>query len=320
MVTIPICLQIKLGKGGDRMKIGILGAGAMGCLYGAYLSTTNEVLMVDVSVECVDTIKEFGIRIEADGIKNYPVRAMLSGTCQEVVDILIVFVKTTYSRDALLMNKAMIGPHTLLVSLQNGAGNDRLLAEFADSTQVLIGNSEHSSVVCGYGKIKHAGSGITRIGSLCGQETYANQVYALFMEAGIPTQVIENIQEIIWKKLMVNLTLNPITAIFDIPIGDVRENPHTWELLQLVLKEAVHVARLDGTMLEEHVVLKYLEEVILKAGKGYTSMYQDVKNKRLTEIDFINGALVRQAGVYGEQAPYNQMLTVMVKAMEAQYK
>ncbi len=299
------------------MKIAIIGAGAMGCLYGSFLAAGNELTMIDVSKECIDTINRDGLCIEAGGELKYTRAAgCISGECTGKMDLVIIFVKTIYSVDALTMNRDIIDDHTILVSLQNGAGNDRLLKKFIPSDQIVIGNSEHNSVYTGPARVRHSGSGITRIGSLVGNTQAVKTVFDVFSRAGIQTSCIDNIQKIIWKKLMVNLAYNPLTAILDIPIGDTWKNENCRQLLKMLLEEALMVAEADGTPLDHDEVFSEIEKIAEKLGSGYTSMHQDIANRRMTEIDQINGAVVKQAELLGLDVPYNRMISSLIRAKE----
>lgn len=114
------------------MKIIVIGAGAMGCLYGAYLSKHNNVTMLDVYEPQVENINQNGITVlEEDGTEQHfsNIRAMKSGTCKEVADLVIVFVKSTHTESSLEENKELFGENTLVMTLQNGAGNDRKIAK-----------------------------------------------------------------------------------------------------------------------------------------------------------------------------------------------
>jgi len=150
------------------MVITIIGAGAMGCLYGAYLSKENDVIMLDSYEPQVDSINQNGITlVEADGSEQVykNVKAYKSGTCKESVDLVIVFVKSTYTEEALEENKDLFGKDTFVMTLQNGAGNDRKIKKYVNERNIIIGTSKHNAVNLGEGKIKHGGSGITTIGS-----------------------------------------------------------------------------------------------------------------------------------------------------------
>ena len=170
-----------------KMKIVIIGAGAMGCLYGAYLSRNNEVVMLDSYQPQVDAINGHGIHVlEEDGseVTYDHVSAALSGEYKEPADLVIVFVKSTFSEDALRANRRLFGEHTLVMTLQNGAGNDRKIAQYVDKKNIIIGTSKHNSVNMGGGMVRHSGHGVTTIGSNLKENPNLPVIKALLEESG----------------------------------------------------------------------------------------------------------------------------------------
>ncbi len=305
------------------MKIVIIGAGAMGCLYGAYLSEHNDVTMLDVYKPQVDTINEKGIVVvEPDGSeKHYAnIKAMPSGECDIVADLVIVFVKSTFSEAALSANKALFGEHTLVMTLQNGAGNDRKIAKYVDEKNIIIGTSKHNSVNLGGGKVSHSGSGVTTIGSNLGKIEALDILEKLLVESHFDVEVSDDIQRIIWSKLFVNLSINTFTAITRSPIGSMIENKYAWDFAEKMICEAVDVAEADGTHFSYMEVLNMVHHVCEDVGKGYSSMYQDVTKCIPTEIDAINGAIVEQAKKYNVPAPYNTLIVDLIHAIEGAYQ
>lgn len=305
------------------MKIVIIGAGAMGCLYGAYLSKNNEVILLDSYKPQVDAINEHGLTVlEEDGSENhYPnVKAYVSGEYDEVADLIIVFVKSTFSAQALKANKKLFGEHTLVMTLQNGAGNDRKIEEYVDRKNVVIGTSKHNSVNMGEGKVRHSGHGATTIGSNLKDNGNLIVIRDVLAEAGFEAEVSDDIQRIIWSKLFVNLSINTFTAITRSPIGSMIDNKYAWDFAEKMICEAVNVAEADGTHFSYMEVLNMVHHVCEDAGKGYSSMSQDVLNHRLTEIDAINGAIVEQAKLYNVPVPYNSLIVDLIHAIEGSYK
>lgn len=305
------------------MKIAVIGAGAMGCLYGAYLSRKNDVVMIDVYKPQVETINKEGISVtEADGqIINYKnLKAYVSGTYDGAVDAVILFVKSTNTAEALEDNRNLFGEKTIAVTLQNGAGNDRKIMEYAkDKNFVIIGTSKHNAVNLGGGKIKHPASGITTIGSNYHAERIVNSFRNILEDCGFEAAVSDDIQRIIWSKLLVNLSVNVLTAILETPIGYVYQNKDAWQFAKRLIYEAIEVAEADGTYFDRRDALNRVRDVCIKAGNGYSSMYQDRRKKIKTEIDAINGAIVQQAKLYGIPTPYNSMVVDLIHAIEGVY-
>lgn len=305
------------------MKIAVIGAGAMGCLYGAYLSRKNDVVMIDVYEPQVEAINNNGISItEADGqIVTYNnIKAYVSGAYVGAVNAVILFVKSTNTAEALENNKNLFSDKTIAVTLQNGAGNDRKILEYAkDKHSVIIGTSKHNAVNYGGGKIKHPASGVTTIGSNFHAVDIVNDFRNILEECGLEAAVSDDIQRIIWSKLLVNLSVNVLTAILGTPIGYVYQNEDAWQFAKRLIYEAVEVAEADGTYFDRREALNMVRDVCIKAGNGYSSMYQDRQKKIKTEIDAINGAIVQQARLYGVPTPYNSMVVDLIHAIEGAY-
>ena len=305
------------------MKIVIIGAGAMGCLYGAYLSRNHEVIMLDSFDKQVEAINQNGITVlEEDGreenFKN--VKACISGEYKEAADLVVVFVKSTFTEDALRDNKKLFGDKTLVMTLQNGAGNDRKIAKYVNKKNIIIGTSKHNSVNMGGGKVRHSGSGETTIGSNLENNKNLDKIQAILEDCGFKVEKTNDIQRVIWSKLFVNLSINTFTAITRAPIGSMIENKYAWDFAEKMICEAVDVAEADGTHFSYREVLNMVHHVCEDAGKGYSSMSQDVMNCRLTEIDAINGAIVEQAKLYNVKVHYNSLIVDLIHAIEGAYR
>lgn len=305
------------------MNIIVIGAGAMGCLYGSYLSRENHVIMLDVYEPQVENINKNGITVlEEDGSQQHftNVRAMKSGTCKEVADLVIVFVKSTHTESSLEENKELFGENTLVMTLQNGAGNDRKITKYVKKENIIIGTSKHNSVNMGNGTIRHSGTGVTTIGSNLKENSNLEKICRLLTEAGFSAAISDDIQRIIWSKLFVNLSINTFTAITQSPICSMIENHYAWDFAEKMICEAVDVAEADGTHFSYMEVLNMVHHVCEDAGKGYSSMYQDVKRCVPTEIDAINGAIVEQARRYNVPVPYNTLIVDLIHAIEESYE
>lgn len=303
------------------MKIAVLGAGAMGCLYGAYLSKQNDVTLFDVYEPQVDSVKEHGlVMLEGEKETTYSIKAELNGTNIGAVDLCVVFVKATQTYDAVKENQTLIDDHTLVLTLQNGAGNDRDILNFARKENIIIGTSKHNSVSLGLGKVHHTASGITMLGTMDANSSKDTIVADVLNAVGLKAEVSDDIQRIIWSKLFVNMSINTLTALLQTKIGYMIRNKHAWDFARRVVYEGVEVAEADGTYFDRRETLEMVRQVCIDAGDGYASMYQDRKNKRITEIDKINGAVVEQAKLYGVPTPYNALIVDLIHAIEGTYE
>lgn len=306
------------------MKIVIVGAGAMGGLYGAYLSRKNEVIMVDAAEAVVNTIREKGIMVrELDGTERQfreNITAYCSGECREKADLIIMFVKSTYLESALEQNKGLFHEDAIVMSLQNGAGNDRKIEKYVKKERIIIGTSKHNARSEGCAVVCHTGNGETTIGSNHGAKALLEKVEAVLRECDFETVVSDDIQRIIWSKLFVNLSVNTFTAITQTPIGYMIKNEYAWNFAKRLVYEAVEVAEEDGTYFDRKEALAYVRQVCKDSENGYSSMYQDRKRKLRTEIDAINGAIVEQAKLYGVPVPYNSLIVDLIHAIEGAYE
>ncbi|MDF2594147.1 MAG: 2-dehydropantoate 2-reductase [Clostridia bacterium] len=302
------------------MKIAILGAGAMGCLYGAYLSRKHDVTLIDVYEPQVTAINQKGLIMVENGSEElFSTKAVLSGTDIGCVDLLLVFVKAIHTYEAVKANQNLIGASTLVMTLQNGAGNDRDIAHFVKKENIIIGTSKHNSVSMQLAKFHHTASGLTTLGTMVpssGNDIIAGEILS---ECGLEVLISEDIQRIIWSKLFVNLSVNTLTALLETTIGYMIRDKYAWNFVKRVVYEAVEVAEADGTYFDRREALEMVRKVCEQAGEGYSSMYQDRKKKIPTEIEKINGAVVEQAKLYGVPTPYNALIVDLIHAIEGTY-
>lgn len=212
-------------------------------------------------------------------------------------------------------NHNIIGKNTLVLTLQNGAGNDRDLQQFVNKDNIVIGTTEHNCANLEPGYFAHNSSGITNIGMLTYNKNILKKLCDPFKSCDIDTVVYKNIQEIIWKKLFINMSLNSVTAILQCKVGYLHTNKNADQIVKNILSEAVDVAIADGTYFNKEKVIKKVEKHIQNDfSEVITSMHQDVQNKRITEIDHINGAVIKAAKEYGISTPYNEFIVNLVHA------
>ncbi len=304
------------------MKIAIIGSGAIGCLYGAYLSKKNEVYMLCRRQKVADSITKDGITVfEPDGseVRATDVKAFVSGQCDADIDLVIVIVKGADTDQSMKANLDLIKEHTMVMTLQNGGGNDLKLAKYVPMERIVIGTTRHNSVNLDNGNVRHSGSGTTHIGSNV-KGTDLSQISQTFNEAGIETIVSDDIQRIIWSKLFVNLSINSFTTITKSPIGSMIDNVHSWFFAEKMICEAIDVAEAEGQHFSYLEVLDTVHKTCETLTTGFSSMSQDIMNCRKTEIDAINGFVVERANVHNVPAPYNTFVTNLVHAIENTYK
>ncbi|RUA00201.1 MAG: 2-dehydropantoate 2-reductase [Deltaproteobacteria bacterium] len=303
------------------MKIAVIGAGAMGSLFGGLLTEAGrEVWLLDVWEDHVKTLNEDGLTIEREGVTRV-VRpeATTDPSAIGKADLVIVFVKSTQTKAASETVARMMRPDGRVLTLQNGMGNADILAEAVDPASVLAGTTSHGATLLGPGKIRHAGVGPTRIGPWAGGDrAAAESVAGVLSGAGIDTEVAENVHALVWYKLFINVGINAITALTGIKNGEILDLDVTRELSRNAVEEAMAVARARGVPVAEDVV-EHVFQVAGATAANRSSMGQDVDNRRLTEISAINGAVVREARACGVDTPVNETLTALVETLQGHY-
>lgn len=306
------------------MKVAILGAGAMGCLYGGTLAEAgHEVFLIDVWREHVEALNASGLEIEEpDRVRRIKdVRAVTHPSEAGVADLVIVFVKATLTESAMRDALGLVGERTMVLTLQNGLGNVEKLNAVAGAAHVVAGTTGHGSTLLGPGRIRHAGSGDTVIGEQDG--TRSERIVALasaFEKAGIVTKISENVMGLIWTKLIVNVGINALTAVTGLKNGQLVEHPETEDLMRAAIEEACAVAGAKGIRFEVDDPLEHTRSIAQRTGENRSSMLQDVLAKRRTEISVINGAVVEEGERLGVPVPVNTVLTKLIQVRERTYE
>jgi 2-dehydropantoate 2-reductase len=304
------------------MKIVMLGAGAMGSLFGALLSRSGkgEVWLLDIWEEHIDRVKADGLRVELEDEEIvFRLRATTDPEEVGVVDLVIVFVKAYLTADAVEFGLPMVGPETLFLSLQNGLGNMESIKSVVGGAHVVGGVTSQGATMLGPGWIRHGGQGPTVIGQTDGKKTRGvEQIASIFNESGIPTAVSATIERLVWEKLIINVGINPLTALTGLRNGELLKFEETRTLMTMAVEEAEYVAQKKGALPKANLTGRVLE-VCRATAQNRSSMGQDIDNRRRTEIDFINGAIVREGEILGVPTPVNRTLTYLVKTIEANF-
>ncbi len=305
------------------MNIAIIGAGAMGCIYATYLGKHNQVLLVDVVKAHVDAINEKGLRFEhLDGSEEVytNLRASMDTTGEQAADLVILLTKGYQSAQALESNKSLIGPDTTVLSLQNGYGNADEIVKYVPEEQIVLGTSGGGAIVAGPGHVLHRGQGATHIGGMGKDQGRAEMVKRLMDEGGVPeVELVPNVKELVWSKLFVNVGINAICALMDDLNKTVSINEHARKASYALVKEAVEVANAAGMNFNFEAEFENVMHIAMVTGENVCSMLADVRNKRRTEVDRINGAIVSEAAKLGAEAPLNALMTELIHAKELLY-
>ena len=300
------------------MRITVIGAGAMGSIYGGRLSQHNEVILVDTNEKVVDQICKNGLKIDENGTTDcYHPAALCDTSNEKPADLVILFVKALFSRSALENNRSLIGPDTRLMTLQNGAGHEDLLKEFVNEDRVIIGTTEDNGAVLDFGHVRRGGTGVTNVGMLTeDKDGFLGRLKETFDSCGFEVRIHENIQYLIWDKLFTNVSLSALTGILQVDMGYIAADEYTWKLCRQLIHETILTAAAAGLEIDEETVAAAVKKTSLNNPSGCTSIRADLRDGRRTEVDTISGAVVRAAKKYNVEVLGHEFVVNLVHAME----
>jgi len=308
------------------MKIAIVGPGAMGCLLAGILAKLyhasgkpeDKLWLLEKDEERAKKLNEQGIAIE--GISgNWQSRVKITAFPEEIsrTDLLIICVKSYHTREAITQAKILVDDHTQVLTLQNGIGNIEVLSEVVGQDKVIGGVTSHGATLLEVGQIRHAGKGETIIGRIDGKiPAELRAIREVFNKAGLETRISRDIKGLLWSKLIINVGINALTAITRLNNGRLLEFETTRRIMREAVTEAIRVAKRKRIKLLYDDPLARVEAVCEATADNISSMLQDVLKKKRTEIDFINGVIVRQAQELGIPVPVNSVLVDLVKTLE----
>ena len=305
------------------MKIVMLGAGALGSTIGGTLAMGgNDVHFVDMWQEHVDLINKDGLHMTNEK-EDWYVRVDARTTADTIgeADLVIVLVKSFATKQAVeqLKQTNVIGKNTLVMSLQNGLGNEETIASVIGSENVISGKTYVGGRLIQAGYISAGVQGKwTYIGELNGEITDRIQtVCNVFNDAGLLCEVSDNIKGLIWDKLLINVAAGALCGITRLPYGPLYEEDYIKDVAEAAIQEGIQVAKAAGVVLKsEDPQYPWVAASEGLPGTFKTSILQSLELKRPTEIDFINGSIVEWGKKYGIATPVNQTLVACVKGIE----
>jgi 2-dehydropantoate 2-reductase len=293
------------------MRIAIMGAGAMGSLFGAHLAEAgHDVLLVDVDRTVVAAVEADGVRI-GDRVVRAPITADPSG--RGTYDAILVLVKTYDTAAAAELAAPLVGPGTVVATLQNGIGGADVLREAFGPERVLAGVTYQGATVLAPGRIRHHMRGETFLGD---DVAAAAPLAAALTEGGQPAHALDPVAPRIWKKLTNNCMGNCTSALTGMSGGQMAGDDGILALQLAIATEAVAVAAGLGHDLDLEDCVHTNTSVLASSGDGRPSMLQDVEAGRRTEIETLNGAIVRHGDALGIDVPVNRAMVALVRGWE----
>ena len=303
------------------MRIVIIGPGALGCLFAARLGLGgHHVRLLDHTPQRAALLAEQGVFFEEDGMRHHLVLPVTADPATLAdTELLLLCVKAYAVRDALARVQAHWPPDALLLAFQNGIAHLDPLGSLPPSCRWGLGITTEGANLRAPGQVRHGGHGVTRLGFVEAPGDEARQqlvaAAAAFQGAGLAAEVVGDIRQSLWQKLLVNVGINALTALYDCPNGRLLEIPEARERLIAAVEEAALIARAQDIAIPADPVAITLA-VCRDTAANLSSMLQDVRQKRRTEITAINGAVVAIGERLGIPTPVNRELTAAILALE----
>jgi len=307
-------------------KVAVLGAGAMGCLFGGLMAEKGlDVILIDVWKEHVDAINSKGLKMDGHGGDRYiKIKATTDPSTLKPVDAIIIMCKATALEKALTNAKNIIGDKTMLMSFQNGIGHEAIMQKIAGKEKVLGGTTTQASNVLGPGHVKNHAALPSWIGEYDGgMSDRVKDLAETFTAHNLETIAVPDIKKRKWMKLFALTAMGPLSSIFDLHHTDLYISNKNQEVSRELAKKIIlvtrEVAKADGVDVTEDECLEMFNKIVDSKQTNKSSMCFDILNKRKTEIDFINGAVSKIGKGHGVKTPMNDLMYKMIMVKEGMY-
>jgi 2-dehydropantoate 2-reductase len=299
----------------ERPRIGIIGAGAMGTLFGYHLAGDCDVTMLDDNTSVAETVERDGLRVNDQQARAVAVAARARDLYGS--QMLFLFVKAVDTLRALRAFASELDPASPVISLQNGIGNeDAIKTALGGAVPVILGITTESSQTVGPGRIRSSEQGHTIIGSMTASSRTARAVTELLTRSGLRASAVYDIRPHLWGKLVANAAVNALSALLDCEAGEIPRDPNAARLAEALAEETATVAAALKINLPFVNPWQYVTEVVALGADAKSSMAYDLESGHPSEIDHINGAVVAFGRRTGTPTPYNDAMVRLVKARE----
>ena len=303
------------------MRITVVGPGAMGVFFGVRLARAGaQVNFLDHRPGRAAHLDQNGVFLET--LEGEEIHLPLKASADPALalagaDLALICVKAYQTEGIARLLAPHLAAGARALTLQNGVGNVEALVAALGPERVLGGTTSEGIIGLGQGRARHAGRGLTNLGPAQGEvDGFCRELAALFTAAGFATQAVAGVQNLIWTKLVVNVSINALTAILGVPNGRMLEIAPAVEVMEAAMNEALAVGQALGVEFLHPDMPAAVHEVGRRTAANRSSMLQDLGHQRRTEVEYINGAVVRAGAELGLAAPVNQTLTRLVLALE----
>ncbi|MCF6093575.1 2-dehydropantoate 2-reductase [Microaerobacter geothermalis] len=300
------------------MNIAVIGAGAIGMLLASHFARSHQVYLITRTKEQADLIKNQGVVLEKNGAEEiiFPYVYDQEDTCHIPREISYIFltVKQFHLSGALeAVKRWKTTNETMVIAMQNGMGHEEKLASAFPEGGWTMAVTTEGALKTGRNRVKHTGEGITRMEMDLPEENRL-QLEGLFQTSGLSLEWSPDIVETMWKKLLVNCAINPVTGIMEIRNGELLSNPHLLNIMKKIYEEGALVAKKEGYDLS--YLWKDITEICRNTFHNESSMLQDIRSGRKTEIEQINGVIVKKGKQYGVSTPANELMVQLILGKE----
>lgn len=288
-------------------RIAIIGVGAMGCLFAGYLAPYADVTMIGHWAPQLDALRRGLTIITPNG---EPIHRRVTATSDvhsvEPVSLALVLVKSYQTAQCAAEIRPLLQPGGMALTLQNGIGNRRALASQLGAKRVALGTTTEGATLGQLGVVRHAGRGVTILPLLNDERTDLIDVLAgVLRKATFNVRLSPDVQTRVWEKLAVNVAINPLTALIDAPNSLLIDNPAANQIARLAAKETAIVARAKGHSVDPQDAVSRTMAVAMATRQNVSSMLQDTRNGRPTELEAITGAVIKEGRQHGLSVPVN---------------
>lgn len=303
------------------MKIAIAGSGALGSGFGYHLHKNGEdVTLLDYWDAHIQAVNNNGLQITVNGVEDTAEMKMCKpNELQEIMDIIFIFTKSMGLESMLEDIKHLMDKDTKVICLLNGLGHSKTLENYLDKKNIFMGTTLWTAGLDAPGITHFKGEGPVELqNSDPNEKEAALEIVELLKESGLKGVYSDNVTFTTWRKACVNGTMNALSALLDANIGELAQTENFDAMLRAVVSEFSRAAELqDAIDLDLDEIVDYLKN-ISKGGvdSHYPSMHQDIANRRPTEIDFLNGAVVDILNEHDEEAKYCEAITDLIHAKE----
>lgn len=293
------------------MKIAVMGAGAVGCYYGGMLARAGHEVVLIGRPHHVEAVRRDGLLLDTKAFQvHVPMRAATDVSAIRGTQLVLCCVKSTDTENAAEEMAPHLEADTIVWSLQNGVDN-------AERLQAALGREVVPTVVyvatemAGPGHVRHHGRGELVIGPAATSQELAK----LFADAGVPVQISDNVAGALWAKLIINCAYNALSAITQLPYGRLIQGEGVETLMRDVVQECLAVAKAAGIAVPGDM-WQAVQQIALTMPDQLSSTAQDLARHKPSEIDHLNGYVVRKGAALGIATPVNRVLHTMVKLLE----